>query len=137
MWKNKQTKFERPKISGKFSRKKYQKEWSKLNGKEYSRRYALLVSRRLSIYKYSANKRKIKWFLSDKEFKSFLGKNCYLCGHSLDTIGIDRINNQKGYIMSNCRPCCQKCNNMKYKFSMKEFLAQCRKIINYHNEKQK
>ncbi len=49
--------------------------------------------------------------------------------------GIDRINNNKGYIIENCVPCCKRCNLMKSVLSEKEFYAHIEKILNYRNQK--
>jgi hypothetical protein len=36
--------------------------------------------------------------------------------------GIDRVDNDKGYISDNCVPCCWKCNNMKNTMKQKDFI---------------
>ena len=42
--------------------------------------------------------------------------------------GIDRKNNNKGYIMSNSITCCKNCNSMKSDLSLKNFKRQIKKI---------
>jgi len=37
---------------------------------------------------------------------------CYLCG-ALKNNGIDRFENEKGYLLKNCKACCGHCNLMK------------------------
>ena len=39
--------------------------------------------------------------------------------------GIDRINSQKSYTISNCVSCCKTCNVMKLNFSVEDFLEKC------------
>ena len=57
-------------------------------------------------------------------------KPCYLCGYqSQKGIGIDRLdNNIREYNVSNIKPCCKSCNNMKNELSLSDFLIQCNKI---------
>lgn len=45
----------------------------------------------------------------DQEYliQSFI-KPCVYCGYSSD--GVDRLDNKKGHIKSNCVPCCKECN---------------------------
>jgi len=51
--------------------------------------------------------------------------NCYYCGSSLnDFVGycLDRIDNDKGYFVDNCIPCCPKCNIAKgVHYTVEEF----------------
>ena len=48
-----------------------------------------------------------------------------------DRSGIDRFDNDNGYIISNCVPCCWMCNNMKSSYTDKEFMNQINKIYNH------
>lgn len=82
--------------------------------------------------KRSAIKRNIN-FLIDIEFykNNIFNKNCYYCGDKYDGIGIDRIDNEKGYIEGNCVPCCGKCNKMKQQMTFNSFIEHCKKIIKH------
>jgi hypothetical protein len=42
--------------------------------------------------------------------------------------GIDRKDNEMGYIMGNCFPCCGNCNYFKNKFDYNKILDKCYKI---------
>lgn len=90
---------------------------------------------RLSSYKKAASKRNIEWLLNEDEFKSFWGKPCYYCNDEISTIGIDRIDNNQGYMFSNCRPCCSTCNTMKMALSDELFIKKIKQIINNLNKK--
>ena len=83
-------------------------------------------------YLYSANKRGIKFDLSLLEFNNIIANNCKYCG-SLSKIGIDRIDNNEGYIISNCTPCCTNCNLMKFKHDVYSFLNHVKKIAQHNN----
>jgi hypothetical protein len=67
-------------------------------------------------YKKSANKRELEWMLSTDELSSIIKQPCYLCGKlttNEHTNGVDRYDNNLGYIISNTRPCCGTCNYLK------------------------
>lgn len=80
--------------------------------------------------KYDADKRKIEFGLTFKEFKTFLQKPCYYCGGKVKTTGLDRVDNSKGYIFDNLVSCCKKCNYGKGQISKEEFINHCKKVAN-------
>jgi len=79
-------------------------------------------------YEKSAKERNLEWELTTEQFKSFWQKPCYYCSYEIQTIGLDRIDNKKGYLLDNLVVCCGMCNKMKGTFTQKEFLKQCNKI---------
>ena len=92
-----------------------------------------------SMYNYynnNAKTRKIKWNLSEKEFKNIILKPCYYCNkfsvNNSEIIysGIDRLDSNKDYCIENCVPCCKMCNIMKNKFSKDTFLFKIKQIYN-------
>jgi hypothetical protein len=64
-------------------------------------------------------------------FISLVTSVCYYCNHNSDTetIGIDRIDNTKGYTNENCVPCCWKCNRMKRIYHPQFFIEKCKIMI--------
>lgn len=96
-------------------------------------------------YRQSAKKRNIYFGLSEYEFRSFTKMDCFYCGASplrlyhqrgANTLpylynGVDRVNNETGYIYSNCVPCCGTCNMMKGTLSYKMFMNQIDAILSY------
>jgi len=67
-------------------------------------------------YQKSANSRNLVFTLSEKEFSDIVKQSCYLCGLATSDTnknGIDRFNNEKGYLLDNCKPCCGHCNLLK------------------------
>lgn len=82
-------------------------------------------------YMRNAKKRKDKEFrLSFDEFTKLVNSACHYCGHKVDNEvnGIDRVDNDLGYIASNCVSCCKKCNRIKYIYH-KDFFIQKAHII--------
>jgi hypothetical protein len=75
--------------------------------------------------------KKIDFELIEKDYFDLINEDCYICGrHS--TIekpnGIDRVNNDKGYILDNVKPCCSQCNYIKYTYSLDKLYDKCLKI---------
>jgi hypothetical protein len=83
-------------------------------------------------YKRGAKIRDLLFELTKEEAYVFFQLDCYYCGSIPDPEnGIDRKDNNIGYIVSNCVPCCWDCNRMKADITVDDFLAHCRKIINH------
>ena len=83
--------------------------------------------------KKSASRYKKSFNLTFKEFVTFWKKPCFYCGFMVKTIGLDRINSNKGYTRNNLVSCCKMCNFMKRAHSKYKFLSQCLKIVKYQN----
>jgi hypothetical protein len=90
-------------------------------------------------YKLDAERRNIPFELSRDELKSIVLNKCTYCNTSGDGYygsgagGIDRVDSSKGYIFSNCVPCCFSCNQMKLNYSKDNFINQCYKITSNLN----
>lgn len=101
--------------------REYNRIWKKNHTKvDYKTKY--------KEYKENARVRKIVFRLSVKYFKENFNKYCSYCGDKIKTIGIDRVDNSKGYIKDNCVLCCKICNRMKLNYSLEDFIKQCEKI---------
>jgi len=86
-------------------------------------------------YKRKAKERKYEFKISLEEFKKITQENCYYCnrkpfqeakhpkynGNYIYT-GIDRRNNNLGYISDNIVPCCKDCNRAKSNMSYEDFI---------------
>src|SRR3990172_9485444 len=96
-------------------------------------------------YKRWAKKRSIQFSLSINEFKDIIIKPCYYCGdfpteriskrkHNGYFIGhgIDRVNNDIGYTISNSVSCCKHCNIAKSTLSIGDFLTLIKNIYSKH-----
>lgn len=62
------------------------------------------------------------------EFMTFWQKPCSYCNDEIKTVGLDRVNNDIGYIMLNLISCCHKCNIMKHTQTQEQFFSTCEKI---------
>lgn len=84
----------------------------------------------LRTYKINARNRKLKWELSEDDFRILTSSNCHYCDAPPSNTskaargktgawgsylynGIDRYDNKLGYSIKNCRPCCEFCNSFK------------------------
>lgn len=96
------------------------------------------INKAINSYKQAARKRGYTWELSREEFIKVTSKDCYYCGAkpsncrdeksqcnngSYTYNGIDRVNNNEGYSMSNVVPCCGMCNTAKRHYSQEEFYS--------------
>lgn len=91
---------------------------------------------RFGIYRRGARRRNLIFNLSFKVFMNFWQSPCFYCGSKIETIGLDRINNTKGYYLKNIVPCCFRCNKFKGNYSQKEFLYICKKIADFIKRKE-
>src|SRR3990167_138039 len=66
-----------------------------------------------SHYKCRAKYRGKLFKISFEDFNTFWQQPCSYCGASIATIGLDRMDNQKGYLIGNVTPCCWPCNKKK------------------------
>lgn len=93
-------------------------------------------------YKASAKKRNINFDLTIDEFKKIIEDKCYYCSEN-DSMspygfhknidyrynGVDRKDNNLGYIINNVVSCCKICNNSKSTLSIDEFKTWIRRIF--------
>jgi len=97
------------------------------------------LNTRYNAYKQGAKKRNLIFALTRKQFYFLVQQDCYWCGKKpklpssncawtlnqgipIAANGIDRYDNQFGYESTNCVPCCEQCNRVKYNLSGQEFL---------------
>ncbi len=71
-----------------------------------------------------------------EQFKAFVINPCYYCGFhtTMKVNGLDRINNHKGYILSNVISCCRICNELKHTAHPNAFLDKIDTITKYNKE---
>jgi len=80
-------------------------------------------------YKSSAKQRGHEFSLSLEDFSKFWQKNCTYCNQIILTVGLDRVNSQKGYTLDNVVSCCRNCNIAKNDRSVSEFINHCREVV--------
>lgn len=90
------------------------------------------------LYKYRAKDKNINFEITKDYFKHLLLDNkCYLCGKmnsSSHQNGLDRLDNNIGYTIDNCRVCCANCNYLKKDFPFDEFIRKLLLIYNNHKD---
>lgn len=97
--------------------KKRVKTWnSSEKGKNAIDSYQKTVRGRFNFSKNRAKKQNKEFTLSLEDYTGLLNKPCFYDGVSLFGeygIGLDRIDNSKGYTKENVLPCCGACNKIR------------------------
>lgn len=97
---------------------------------------------KLNAYKSDAKRRGHCFELSDEKFKEISQQDCYYCGSKPENVarysfyqdpfiynGIDRKDNNVGYIEENCVACCNICNKAKRDLKFEDFMNWIKRII--------
>src|SRR5208337_1984318 len=93
----------------------------------------------LKVYKDSAKKRGYSWDIDDVVFFQLVQLKCWYCGADPSTTrkadgweytynGLDRLDNTKGYSLSNIATCCKICNSAKNTMTVEAFKAWIEKV---------
>jgi hypothetical protein len=98
-------------------------------------------------YQYAARKRNLEFSISESYFITLTTQICYYCGCAPSQIigakrkngpfiynGIDRLDNNKGYTISNTVACCKRCNRAKYDMSPEQFIELAKQIASNHKD---
>jgi hypothetical protein len=101
-----------------------------------------------SNYRSKCKSKSWSFDLSFDQFKDLVTKECWYCGLPPNNCrsdrigdksfsrkalsGIDRIDSDKGYLISNCRSCCEDCNLAKRRLSEDNFLSLVKRIYERH-----
>jgi len=85
------------------------RQYSKEN-RDKIKAWAQTPKGRYTSYKGNAKTRNISLEITFEEFMTFWQKLCHYCKYNIDTIGLDRIDNSKGYSLDNVVSCCHECN---------------------------
>lgn len=80
-------------------------------------------------YKKSAKRRGLSFNLCELDCLPYFNTSCYYCNNTIKGIGMDRVDNNIGYELTNLVPCCYRCNMMKHTSSQFEFLDHIQQII--------
>jgi len=92
------------------------------------REYFQTQNGKFSKYKTKAKERKIDFSLTKEEFLNFWQIPCFYCQSPIETIGLDRIINNKGYFIGNVVSCCSVCNILKNNLKIDEWLEYLKQI---------
>jgi len=96
-----------------------------------------ILRRIMKNYRWGAKTREHVFELTEQDMLSIIKKPCYYCGVEYSMIwndtrvftkeepykynGVDRLDNTKGYTLSNCVPSCKQCNYAKCKLTYDEW----------------
>lgn len=103
-------------------------------------------------YKRNAKLRGIVWGLSHEQFNQLIAEDCYYCGapprertimcggrypRAVPTVasGVDRLDNQHGYVPDNIVSCCETCNRAKLCMTATEFIAWAVGLVHHQQHK--
>jgi hypothetical protein len=99
----------------------------------------------LEIYRSNAQTKDRSFCLSFEEFKNLTSSPCHYCGSMPSKVaksrkaripytynGIDRKNNDVGYEIDNCLPCCSFCNHAKHILSYEDFLSWIQRLVQFN-----
>lgn len=98
----------------------------------------------LADYKKRAETKGLSWNLSEEQFDKLTSGKCNYCGKepsqtrvnrgkngSFTYNGIDRVDNSRGYELSNVVSCCKICNRAKDVMSITEFIEWAKRVVTY------
>jgi uncharacterized protein with PIN domain len=97
-----------------------------------TKNYKLQPKYKHRLYIDRAIERGYAFDLTYEEFMLFWNKPCYYCNDEITTIGLDRVDNNIGYNVSNVVSCCTTCNRMKMTMNQNDFITKCITISNLH-----
>jgi hypothetical protein len=100
------------------------------------------------IYKRNAKLQSREWSLTEEQFRTLTSSPCYYTGrlpanvykHWTTTYvynGVDRVDNNKGYTIENCLPCCHDVNFAKGRMLHSDFIQLCKEVTQYKTQTQK
>jgi len=96
--------------------------------KKTNRLYRESIHGRFITSRIEAKARNLYWEFTELEYSNLLDQKCTYCDKSLTEnhqigVGLDRMDNDKGYLKNNVVPCCGLCNRTRANwFTFDEFL---------------
>jgi hypothetical protein len=96
----------------------------------------------MNSYKQNAVSRNQTFELTFDQFKSLITSNCFYCGNEPSNVykrayydikynGVDRVDNNIGYTLSNTVTCCKICNIAKNNNTYDDFLQWANRLVKY------
>jgi hypothetical protein len=103
------------------------------------------LNERYSAYRRQAEAKGRSFALTKEEFREITSESCHYCGAPPGNVatgtesasgfrseykysGLDRIENDAGYLPGNVVPCCKRCNVAKNNMSFDEFISWGRQL---------
>jgi len=87
-------------------------------------------------YEYKSKERNLTFRLTLEDFEKLISQPCHYCGE-YEVMGVDRVDNRIGYLLSNSVPCCSECNFMKRTMDKHRFVSRAVKIAAYQEKLRK
>jgi len=118
-------------VRGNGPAKEYAKKYYQEHGEEMRssmRKSGLTPHGKYLVYEKGAKKRGILFDLTEEQFLKLWQQPCFYCGADIMTIGVDRVDNSRGYETDNIVPCCAMCNFIKGSRSFDEYLEHCLRV---------
>jgi hypothetical protein len=117
-------------------RNEYQREHYRTSPEyqKYQREYWQSPRGKFSIYRTRAKRKNIEFTLTLEQFKNIILQPCHYCGEYLEEkehCGVDRVDNNLGYTLVNCVPCCRRCNRWKSALTLERFSSHVQKIYEH------
>lgn len=123
-------------------------DWYSVQTQIFPERSALPIRERKKTAAYSvlydyfntARARGFAFSLTEIDFRKITSQDCHYCGEKPSRMrrsklgdefvynGIDRQDNNLGYSLENCVPCCKWCNIAKNNLRVADFLEKCRAV---------
>ena len=104
----------------------------KINGRYFSEEFCDTDAASYTQYKTRACNKSLPFEITKDEYVELIKSNCYLCGrksYEKHKNGIDRVNNNLGYTMSNVKSCCGSCNHIKKDLELDELFSKMTEIF--------
>ncbi len=114
------------------------KNWREQNKEHLAKWQTKNFKVRFGAIKQQAKLKKLVWDenMTNEVCEKMMKSNCVYCGflseHTLN--GIDRMDSQQGYVLSNCVSCCRNCNFIKKCLDPITFISRCKHISHIHGE---
>ena len=88
-------------------------------------------------YRNRAVKVGLEFCITPLQYNDITSQCCYICGKINDEFnenGMDRLDNNVGYLIENIKACCAECNCMKINYNFDDILEKFYLIHNKHND---
>ena len=109
----------------------------KIQGRTFPECFANHNSRSYMDYMRRANRKGLDFLITQDDFDEMMKNMCYICGKKPQDNhcnGVDRVNNDLGYISGNVKTCCGECNYMKREFDYDILMEKFKLIYENHKE---
>lgn len=110
---------------------------NQISGNLYPQCFADHKGSSYNTYVERANKKDLEFTISEVEFNDIVNRSCFMCGKE-NTIqhnnGLDRLDSDFGYILTNLNSCCGECNYMKKTYEFNLMMDKFMLIYNKHKD---